>query len=502
MSTTMPHWSRDVEVVVFGAGPAGLAAAIALRRSGRQVIVIEPEPFPRNRLGESLDWSAPRLLRRLGVDPTRLTADRVATPKRGIAIQPATSKAWKAHPPDFFAKWPFKFEVLTLHVDRPNLDRRLFDLAAQLGTEFVWDRVSSIDVAGERVVGISTLAGGRISSRWFVDASGQAQLLARRFQIPKVEYGPRKVCLWTYFDMQPRDIRTTFYGDTAAAEYVAWIWEIPITPERTSVGCVMSVERLRSERNLGKTTGEILRGELLRYARFNALASPPAVLDTTACSYRSYVHTRVSGPNWFLAGEAASLPDPLTANGVTAAFRHGLDSTALIVNAFDRGEVSRRERYPVTRRMSGAWATRSITASRQEFTNRRCGVVWAHLRRSGSTRPSRIPSMRCTRNSSRRLDSVWKHSVCCSGASGSGSRSGRSSGVWVCSSGVPNRSAMLLHCERAHEGPRHGLRPACCFLTRHSDQRSAVGLGHRAVARFMYMRRRRSTWLWRNAAVR
>jgi menaquinone-9 beta-reductase len=371
----MPKWSRDGEVVVFGAGPAGLAAAITLRRSGRQVTVIEPEPFPRNRLGESLDWSAPRLLRRLGVDPTRLTADRVATPKRGIAIQTANSKAWKAHPPDFFAKWPFKFEVLTLHVDRPHLDRRLFDMAAQLGTEFMWDRVSSIDVAGEHVVGVSTLRGNRISGRWFVDASGQAQLLGRRFQIPKLEYGARKVCLWTYFDTLPLDIRTTFYGDTSAMEYVTWIWEIPISPERTSVGCVMSVERFRSERNLGKTTGEILREELLRYARFHALVSPAAALDTTACSYRSYVHTRVSGPNWFLAGEAASLPDPLTANGVTAAFRHGSEAAALIIEAFDRGTVSARERYAYevnVRRMGHAF-NHSIETGIYEWPVR-CGV--------------------------------------------------------------------------------------------------------------------------------
>lgn len=264
---------------------------------------------------------------------------------------------------------------MTLHVDRPNLDRRLFDLARQLGTEFVWDSVSSVDVAGEHVVGCRTLGGGRIAGRWFVDASGQARLLARRFQIPKVEYGARKVCLWTYFDTPPHAIRTTLYGDTAAAEYVTWVWEIPITPERTSVGCVMAAERFRRERARGKKPREILREDLLRYPRFHALVGPAATLDVTACSYRSYVHTRVSGPNWFLAGEAASLPDPLTANGVTAAFRHGLDAAALIVSGFDRGAISASERYPYeanVRRMGHAF-NHSIETGIYEWPVR-CGV--------------------------------------------------------------------------------------------------------------------------------
>ena len=371
----MPQQSRAREVIVFGAGPAGLATAIALRRSGRQVTVIEPDPFPRNRLGESLDWSAPRLLRRLGIEPANLIADGVGTPKRGIAIQPATLLAWKAHPPDAFAKWPLTFEVLTLHVDRPHLDRRLFDLALELGTEFLWDRVVRIDLEGERVVSVTTSSGDQVSGRWFVDASGQALLLAKRFQISKREYGRRKVCLWTYFDVPPLDVRTTFYGDTAAPEYVSWIWEIPITPQRSSVGCVMSVDRFRSDRHHGKPTGEILRDELLRYDRFRSLAGPTVPIAAEACSFRSYVHTRVSGPNWFLAGEAASLPDPLTANGVTAAFRHGLDAAAIIDKAFERGVASARERYAydVNVRRMGHVFNHSIETGIYEWSVR-CGV--------------------------------------------------------------------------------------------------------------------------------
>ena len=37
------------DVAVVGAGPAGAAAAIGLARAGRQVVVVDRSPFPRDK---------------------------------------------------------------------------------------------------------------------------------------------------------------------------------------------------------------------------------------------------------------------------------------------------------------------------------------------------------------------------------------------------------------------------------------------------------------------
>ena len=58
------------DVLVVGAGPAGTAAAITLRRAGRSVIVIDKAAFPREQCcGDGLTTLGLRELDGLGLDP-------------------------------------------------------------------------------------------------------------------------------------------------------------------------------------------------------------------------------------------------------------------------------------------------------------------------------------------------------------------------------------------------------------------------------------------------
>jgi flavin-dependent dehydrogenase len=56
------------------------------------------------------------------------------------------------------------------------------------------------------------------------------------------------------------------------------------------------------------------------------------------------VHTTAAGPNWLIAGEAASMVDPITANGVTAALRHAAEASRLILKYRRRGKLPLRPR--------------------------------------------------------------------------------------------------------------------------------------------------------------
>ena len=335
--------STVCDVAVIGAGIAGLAASIYLRQAGLRVVCLDRQGYPHSKVGESLDWSSPWLLQTVGLSSGALLEARIATPKARIAVTEPARDGWAAAPPPVIRRSPMRFETLTLHVDREALDQRIYERAVTLGVDFVWERVTHVDRDGDRLTACVTGAGQRVEARWFIDASGTSRFLSRALDIPIVEYGRKKVCFWTYFDCEPLDAGTTFFLDSRQP-YLSWVWDIPITPERTSVGLVVSADSVQADRQRGLSPKEILAGALSPYARFaKALASQPG-FEVHATSFQPYVTSRVCGANWLMVGEAASMPDPLTGNGFTSGMRHARFATRAVLRAGGRSELAAADR--------------------------------------------------------------------------------------------------------------------------------------------------------------
>jgi len=281
------------------------------------------------------------MLAELGIAKESLVADRMATYKKHIEIVSPERPAYQARPELWFRHPPLEFEVVTLQVDRKALDQRLFEAAGESGAEFLWERVADIECDGNRVIAARTSRGTRVEARWFIDASGAGTgLLTRKFGIPRIDYGKKKVCLWCHFQTPMRTEGTTFYANIAEDEYLSWIWEIPISPDVTSVGCVMTDDFVRQRRHQGKDTRQILWEALAPYGRFDQLLDEQRDVDVHVVPYQSYLHTNACGPNWLIVGEAASLPDPLTASGFTAALRHAAEGSRLILDSQQGGSLS------------------------------------------------------------------------------------------------------------------------------------------------------------------
>lgn len=330
-------------MAVIGAGIAGLTAGIYLREAGLSVVCLDRQRYPHSKVGESLDWSSPWFLQTVGLPSSTLLNDRIATPKAKIAIfEPGTDK-WTATPPPSIRRPPLRFETLTLHVDRTALDQRVYERAVALGVDFIWERVAHVERDGDRLNACVTSPGQRVEARWYLDASGTARFLARALEIPVVDYGRRKVCFWTYFDGAPLDTGTTFFLDSLQP-YLSWVWDIPISPLRTSVGLVVSADGVQGDRRRGLTNKQILTAALAPYERFRAALASQPDFEVQATSFQPYVTSRVCGTNWMMVGEAASMPDPLTGNGVTSGMRHARWATMAIVRAGSRPEIAAADR--------------------------------------------------------------------------------------------------------------------------------------------------------------
>src|SRR3954470_19282669 len=120
------------QVVIAGGGPAGSVAALCLRKLGREVTLLERQPFPRYRIGESLLPGTISILSRLGLAELIAAANfpkkRAATFVWGDDRPPwtfpfATPKA---------LPWVFDHAY---QVNRAEFDKILLDAAAERGAE-------------------------------------------------------------------------------------------------------------------------------------------------------------------------------------------------------------------------------------------------------------------------------------------------------------------------------------------------------------------------------
>jgi menaquinone-9 beta-reductase len=338
---SMQNPADATDVTVIGGGLAGMAASIHLSKAGLRVLCIEPDVADTSSVGESLDWSAPGLLKALGLTMEQLIAEKIATYKRHVTLKLGDGCDREYIPGAWLGRPPFNIELRTLHVDRSRLNQLLREMVVSRGVTFLQDRVIEVETSGRRVVAVNTQLGNKVSSPWFIDASGGAAcLFARAFRLPAYESGPRKVAIWGYFPVAEPIEGTTLYAEGVKPRYMEWVWEIPINPSTISVGYVAPGETIKTMRQEGQTVNDILTKKLSRFPRFASLLESVPAISPSVTSFVCRMHGRVAGTNWLIAGEAAAMVDPMTANGVTAALRHASEASRILI------ESRRRQKIP------------------------------------------------------------------------------------------------------------------------------------------------------------
>lgn len=150
---------RDADVIVVGAGPAGIAAAIALATRGARVVLLDRSSFPRPKVcGDGLTPRALSALQRLGawdrIEPYAQAVDGLRT------IHLPSGAAWDGPLPSRLRGMPLRGAV----VRREVLDELLRQRALELGASFVAGvAVDAIEQTGSE----SCIVGGRTcAGRW------------------------------------------------------------------------------------------------------------------------------------------------------------------------------------------------------------------------------------------------------------------------------------------------------------------------------------------------
>lgn len=334
--------TETTDVVVIGGGPAGSTTASLLARKGHSVTVLERAVFPREHVGESLLPFTYGILEELGV-LEEMKRRYVRKPGvRFLDTDGVTQTTWcfgsKIHDPSY----------LSFHVLRSEFDQMLLNHSTEEGaTVREGTRVQSVDLPAS-ADGLATVEavgpdGENLTyrARFVVDASGRDTFLANRMKTKTAHEELARTALdspWRGIDytggLEQGLIQIVYTG----GEKQGWMWVIPLSTDRVSIGVVMNTSYFRSRRQALRAEGvEDWQGEL--YHR--EIKESPYIREITAeaTPFRGVAHNgdysysvgSKWGDNYALVGDASAFIDPIFSSGVYLA----MNSARLLSGAVD-----------------------------------------------------------------------------------------------------------------------------------------------------------------------
>jgi flavin-dependent dehydrogenase len=331
----------DCDVVVVGGGPAGSLAASELAIKGHDVILLERATHPREMVGESLIPDFWKFTDRIGVSEKIEEAGFVE--KAGAVV--SWNSRLRAHS---FAD--FGYDRPALHVERDHFDEILFRHAESLGVRaFEGTRAVQVECGADtdgaewcRVAydQTSQSASGTIEATLAIDATGQTGLLSRQLGLRWVDDAFRFLALWGYFEdsdfmgidgrIHPgSDLRShrpvTVVASLDEVGDKGWAWHI-ILRDRASVGLVIPTDVAKRARRNGETWEEFFIRRVPQVSSMGGLLTEATLIPGSVRSIRDYSSrsTQLSGPGFFLAGDAAGFVDPIFSVGVVLGMYSGM----------------------------------------------------------------------------------------------------------------------------------------------------------------------------------
>jgi menaquinone-9 beta-reductase len=304
--------TRTVEVAIAGAGPAGMAAALALRAHGiTDVLVIDKATFPRDKTcGDGLTTLALRELEHLEFDPGK------------VASWAEVPRTFLHAPSGYIVTLPQPAGAGTYAsvARRIELDAELVSLGRSRGVEVAEGaRLSSAVDRGDRVdLDVDGL--GTVSARWAVGADGMWSPLRRALGSNEPGYRGEWHAFRQYFrDVGPgaRDLHVWFEPDLLPG----YAWSFPLAQGRANVGFGI----VRGARLDGKALARLWRDLLERPAirrvlGAHAVAEAPHTAWPIPASIDRATLTR--GRASFV-GDAARACDVMTGEGIGQALLTG-----------------------------------------------------------------------------------------------------------------------------------------------------------------------------------
>ncbi|MFA6128156.1 MAG: geranylgeranyl reductase family protein [Bacteroidales bacterium] len=324
---------QQSEVVIAGAGPAGISTALFLAKKGIRSILIDKETFPRDKIcGDGLSgWVItmlrridPELLKKLQQSPDQLPSHGVrffAPNMQSIAL-PYSNAKFPDDPPGHVIR-------------RIDFDRLLMDEAKgnPLIEVIQGVAIGHIENGDDKVTLVDTTGNRRFSGKMCVIATGAGSKLARSLMHGAMGDKDRATGIRQYYQGVTGVYAENFVDFYFLDDFLpGYLWVFPLPDGRANVGAGIRTDILKKRKlKLKQVMENALTNNPHLAERFKhaEAISAPAARELPLGSKK----IPLSGDRFLLTGDAGSLIDPFTGEGVGNAMWSGYAAAEHIANA-------------------------------------------------------------------------------------------------------------------------------------------------------------------------
>jgi geranylgeranyl reductase family protein len=362
---------KTPEILIAGAGPGGAIAAITLARLGIPVYLIDKEKFPRDKIcGDALSGKVVEVLRKLDVSLLdRLQFSPIQVGSWGVDFYAPNRKLLHVPFKTNYVKTDRAPGYLTTRLDFDNFlveeARKYPEIHMLEGCEmksFDWKN-------GVWEIGLknnSTILRPRI----LIAADGAHSSFARKvgnIQIEKDHYcgGVR-----AYYDgvtgMDPDNFIELHFIDDVLPGY---FWIFPLPNGKANVGLGMRSDKISKKKiDLKKLMERIITHDPVISQRFKN-ATPLSDIKGFGLPLGSKKRP-ISGEGFMLVGDAASLIDPFTGEGIGNAMMSGLMAGKKAAQALETNNTSIKKMKEYDDEVYGRlWSELRLSKVMQEMVN-------------------------------------------------------------------------------------------------------------------------------------
>lgn len=337
---------EEFDVIIVGGGPSGSSCAAFLSKAKKNVLLLDRAKFPRDKTcGDGISGRSVGILKELNLlDEMKkfehLDMFGVTFSSPNGKIVPVSSKG-KGPDPNASPGFVCRREVF---------DNVLFQNAKKLTTKtiegfFVQDLIFD----GSKVVGVKGTFEGKpmeFRAKIVVGADGASGITARRLNSFNDDESHQCAGIRAYYE------NVGGMGDKIELHFVhealpGYFWIFPLPDGRANVGIGMVVTEMKKKKiNLAKVMEEIITKNPIFKVRF-ANAKRTTDIKSWLLPMASK-RMKLAGEGYLLVGDAASLIDPFTGEGIGNALTSGKFASDVIIEALTENDFSEKKlsEYP------------------------------------------------------------------------------------------------------------------------------------------------------------